>query len=184
MSPKSFDPRPLFYQLNWRQRITAWILLAIIFILLVLYSFELSKFGKTFQAESLFKSGWLFFGFFGAVLGFIVGKPESDLIEKFKVFVFIFLSALFFAPLLTNLTNRWFSNTSEIKSYEVFEVEPIGYPQKKSETHWSTRDYFIFVFEDDKLEKIRLNDLTEEPLKGQKIDVRVRKGLLGWKFVD
>ncbi len=184
MSPESFDPRPLFYQLNWKQRITAWILLAIIFILLVLYSFELSKFGNTFQSESLFKRAWLIFGILGAALGFIVGKAEKDLTEKFKIFVFIFLSALFFAPLLTNLTNRWFSGDSEIKSYEVFEVETIGPPKKISEKHWSTGDYFIFVFEEGELEKIRLNDLTEEPVKGQKIDLEIREGLLGWKFVE
>ena len=96
MSPKSFDPRPLFYQLSWKERITAWILLVIIFILFTLYAFELPIFGNTFQFKSLLLRALLVFGIVGGAVGYVYSKPEKDLIEKFKVFLFIFLSTLFF----------------------------------------------------------------------------------------
>jgi len=183
MSPKSFDPRPLFYQLTWKERITAWVILVVVFMLFTLYAFELPIFGNTFQFKSLLLRALLIFGIFGGIAGYIYSKPEKDLTEKFKVFLFIFLSALFFAPLLANLTNRWFSGAPQLKSYEIFAVEPIGTPQRAIDKRWSTRDYFIFVFEDDELEKIRLTDLTEEPLKGQQIELVIGEGLFGWKFL-
>ena len=184
MSPKSFDPRPLFYQLSWKERITAWILLVLVFILFTLYAFEFPRFGNTFQFKSLLFRALIVFGIIGGGVGYIFSKPEKDLTERFKVFVFIFLSSLFFAPLLANLTNRWLSDDQKLKSYEIFEVEPIGLPQKTTEKSWPTRDYFIFVFEDEKLEKIRLNDLTEDPLKGQQIELAIGEGFFGWKFLN
>ena len=183
MSPKSFDPRPLFYQLNWKERITAWILLVLVFTLFILYAYELPVFGNTFQFKSLLRRSLLVFGIIGAIVGYLYSKPETDLTEKFKVFLFIFLSTLFFAPLLANLTNRWFGSEPELKSYEIFEVEPIGVPEMAIEKRWPTRDYFIFIFEDDELEKIRLNDLAEQPLKGQQIELAIGEGLFGWKFL-
>ena len=184
MSPKSFDTRPLFYQLTWKERITAWILLVVIFTLFVLYGFELPKFGNTFQFRSLLLRALSIFGILGGAVGYWFSKSEKDLTEKFKIFVFIFFSALFFAPLFANLTNRWLSSKTMIKSYEIFEVLPIGVPEKKNEQPWSTRDYYIFVFEDNKLEQIRLKDLIEEPLKGQQIELAIGEGLFGWKFLE
>ena len=183
MSPKSSDSRPLVYQLSWRERILSWVGTVIVFAFFILYVFEFPRFGNIFQVKNLLFYSLSVLGIIGAVIGFFVSHSEKDLNERMKVFLFIFLTALFFAPLFGSLSNRTFAKNTEIKSYEVFEVELIGPPSKPSEISQKPRNYFIYVFEDDILEKIRLDGLTEAPQKGEQIKLEIKEGLFGWKFI-
>lgn len=183
MSSKNYDTRPLFFQFSWKERILLWSGTLLIFAFFILYVFEFPRFGNIFQVKSLLSSSLMVLSIIGAILGLFVSKKEKDLNERMKVFFFIFFTALFFAPLFGSLTNRIFPKHIQVKSYEIFEVELIGLPPRSNEIRQKPRSYFIYVFEDDILEKIRLNDLAKPPLIGEQIELKIKEGLLGWKFL-
>ncbi len=183
MSPKGYDSRPLLYQLSWKERILSWIGTIIVFAFFILYVFEFPRFGNIFQVKSLLLNSLMVLGTIGSLAGLFVSRSEKDLSERMKVFMFIFLTALFFAPLFGSLANRIFADHLQIKTYEIFEVELIGPSPKPNEIQQKPRNYFIYVFEDDILEKIRLDGLLKVPKKGEQIELEVKEGLFGWKFL-
>ena len=125
MSSTNYDSRPLFFQFSWKELFSLWLVTLLIFAFLILYAFEFPRFGNIFQVKGLLLFSLFAFSIIGALLGLFVSFKEKDLNERMKVFFFIFFTALFFAPLFGSLTNRIFPLHTEVKSYEIFEVELI-----------------------------------------------------------
>lgn len=185
MSSKGFDRRPLFFQLSWKQIISSWGLLFFVLFLFVLYGFEIPKFENILGAGGFFKQSLLLGALGGGAVAYHYAKTIDVFIDRLKAFMFIFGSILFFAPLFGSLINRWGSFKSpQEKSYEIFEVEKITAPEQNQTLKLKEMDYFIFIFENDNLERIKLKNLSEIPQKGNQINLTLHRGLLGGDWVE
>jgi len=185
MASKGFDHRPLFFQLSWKQILSSWGIVALVFILFILYGFEIRRVENILNAGELLKQSLLLGALGAAAAAYHYAKTIDDYTDRFKAFTFIFGCILFFAPLFGSLVNRWGSFKSpQEKSYEVFEVEKVSAPEQNQTLKLKEMDYFIFIFENDNLERIRVKNLLEIPRKGDNINLNLHRGLLGWDWIE
>lgn len=184
MMRKGFDPRPLFFQLSWKEIFTSWGVVVIFFALFFLCVFEVPKLGNVFHVSGLLKIGAVVGLVLGAIIAFFLSKNVSDLTDRMKISIFVIVPCLIFVPLLACVLNRLGSDDGRKEEFEIFEAEKIGAEEKSQKNQLKEGDYFIYVFHESELEKLRFNDLIEEPQKGQTIDIKIRTGAFGWEWAD
>lgn len=184
MTKKGFDPRPLFFQLSWRQIITSWITVIAFFVLLAVCILEIPKLGNVFHVSGLLKIGALAGLILGGILSWFFAKDVDDLTDRMKICTFIIVPLLILSPLLACLLNRVGSDGGKMEKFEIFEVEKIGVSEKNQNTNLKMGDYFLYIFHESELEKVRFNDLIVAPEKGEEIEINIRKGWFGWEWVD
>lgn len=171
-----FSKGRLFFQLSWKELFSWWAILAGLVVLFVLYGFEIKYYKMLFEPGSLLETSALFGALIGGSAAFLYARNVPDYTDRLAVFVFIFGSILFFAPLFGSLLNRWGSLTKpERKKYEIFEVQKVD--------NFST-NYDVFIFENDNLEKIELKNILTVPKKGDRIELILHRGAFGYDWVS
>lgn len=142
----------------------------------VLYGFEIKYYKMLFEPGSLLEVSALFGALIGGSAAYLYARNVADYTDRLAVFVFIFGSILFFAPLFGSLLNRWGSLTKpERKKYEIFEVQ---------KTNNFGMEYDVFIFENDNLEKVKLKNILTIPKKGDRIELVLHQGALGYDWVS
>ncbi len=184
MMRKGFDPRPLFFQLSWKQIFTSWGAVLVFFAVLFICILEVPKLGNVFHVSGLLKIGAGVGLVLGGIIAFFLSKNVSDLTDRMKISTFVIVPCLILVPLLTCVINRLGSDDGRMEEFEIFEVEKIGAEEKNLTSQLKEGDYFIYVFHESELEKLRFNDLIAEPQKGQTINIKIRTGAFGWEWVD
>jgi hypothetical protein len=175
------DARPLFFHLNWNQRLTAWLIVGLIFLGIISYVFELHKLENTLGGSSLV--AWAF----GILLPFLayiawnLSKGEKEIIDKIRAFLLIFIGIGIFIPLIASLSNRLLSwKNWEVKTYEVFELEET----QENIDGQTIYDYDVFLFYENNLERIELLQLEHNIKRGEVIELRQKPGFWGYPIID
>lgn len=177
------DTRPLFFHLNWNQRIRAWVLASIIFFLIISYVFEFPRFENILDFKSLVLWSFLIIGIAAAYFSWVFAKEEKTNLDKIRAFLIIFITTVIFAPLLGSLTNRYFSyKRPYLQAFEIFEVSHQSQAQKSLTN--PIYDYDIFIFHKNQPEKISLNSVPLELKKGDTITLELSEGFWGFIWVN
>jgi hypothetical protein len=175
------DTRPLFFHLNWNQRFTAWILVALVFLGIISYVFELHRLENTLGAGKLI--GWSFIVLlpFLAFIAWNLSKGEKGSLDKIRAFLIILFGVGIFIPLVGSFSNRLLSwNNWEIKSYEIFELEEYR-ENIEGKTFY---DYDVFIVYQNNLERIELLKRVEPLQKGSVVEIRQKNGFWGFPYID
>jgi hypothetical protein len=177
------DTRPLFFHLNWNQRIRAWVLAAIVFFFIISYVFEFARFENILNFQSLVLWSIMLIGIAAAYFSWIFAKDEKSNLDKIRAFLIIFITTVIFAPLIGSLTNRFFSYKKPyLMSFEIFEVSSQSQTQKSLSD--PIYDYDIFIFYKNQPEKIRLSSVRSELKKGDIVALELTEGFWGFIWVN
>ncbi|MEZ4948030.1 MAG: hypothetical protein R2879_16000 [Saprospiraceae bacterium] len=177
------DTRPLFFHLNWNQRIRAWVLATIIFFLIISYVFEFARFENILNFKSLILWSVMIIGIAAAYFSWIFAKGEKTNLDKIRAFLIIFITTIIFAPLLGSLSNRYFSyKKTYLKAFEIFEVSRRSQPQKSLSD--PIYDYDVFIFYKNHPEKISLKSVSQELKKGDTVTLELTEGFWGFIWVN
>jgi hypothetical protein len=184
-----FDPRPLFFQLSWWQRIGIWLLGAVVIGLVVLYAFELPRFQNTFDARRMTLWSLAVGAVAGLVAGWLGQRKATSTEERIQAFMLLFLPWVVFAPLLCSLTNRWAGQQ---------EARPCTVEFWQLESRISSRggmlkgekpeanQFFLYFVRDGQLERIQVPSAGRfrQNQRGDTIELPIRSGFWGYRWID
>ena len=168
-------------------KITAWLFVVAIILLIVFYVFEFDYIGNTIGFESLIWKSLAAALILGVYLGYRFQNKGEEQVDKIRIWSASLLFPLFFAPWLGSLTNRLIPRGQmENKVFEYVEERPFaasayGFLQGEE---IKEDGCYLFVFYNGKIRRLKRPTCQFfNKNNGDEIILPVRKGLWGHEII-
>lgn len=152
------------------------------------YVHEVPYFSNTFDILYLFCRAAFLGALVGALIGWLVSKKMTDSSDRVPVFMLCLVAGLVIFPLKAIFINHYFAKNTPLSIKVIFEKEE---PLRTSrfgiaQNSVITADaFYVYFIKEGNSERIRSRTQSFRTVeKGQEIELPVKKGFLGFDFVD
>lgn len=174
-------------KINLKQRFLYLLAVLLLIGLIALYVLEFSYFNRTLNFKVLAITSLVLGAALGAFIGWTFARELKDIVERFQIMVFFTVLIALFMPLFASLANRLLP----IHGPSQISVEFLGEEAFISDRGGIIGDqelkpsgYYLFFKYRDKVRRIENDEpWFEDKLKGDLVQVPVRKGAFGFTVV-
>ena len=152
------------------------------------YVHEVPYFSNTFDMQFLFFRALGVGALIGALLGWYFSKNVADKSDRVPVFMLCLVTCMAILPLKASFINHFMAKNDPLSTKVVFQEEKalrttrIGVVKGAKVT---VDAFYVSFIRNGKLDRIRTQNASFKGIeKGQEIELSIKKGFLGFDFVE
>lgn len=173
--------------MNLKTRLSIFISVVAIFLVIVLYVLEFQWFQNSFDTKKLVVGSLLMGLAIGGFIGFAMQKYGRDWVDKAQIWMVCLVVPLLLMPLIGSITNRVFANQAQ-ETKVVFWGEKAFITSRFGKLEAMSADttgFYIFIVKDGAIQRLSWPaSKFPNAQRGDTIELPVRKGLFGIELVD